>query len=113
MDRYELFKDLLLLAAADGQVDESELRMLAGRAIQWGITDEQFDEAIQYAQRPDACLTIPPDKSDRLELLEEMLRMMAVDGTLAESEKRLFALAAATMRIDVDELDALIDRLTS
>jgi uncharacterized tellurite resistance protein B-like protein len=40
-----------------------------------------------------------------------MIRMMAADGQLAESEKRLFAFSAAKMGFPKDRLDALIDRL--
>ncbi len=111
MDRYELFKDLLVMAISDGQLDENELRMLASRAVRWGITDAQFEDAIEYALRDDARLTIPPDHADRIELLEELLRMMAADGKLAEIEKRLFAVAAATMKISDEQLDALLDRM--
>lgn len=111
MDRYELFKDLMVMAISDGKLDESELRLMASRAVRWGITDAQFEDAIAYALRDDAHLTIPPDKSDRMELLEELLRIMAADGELAEIEKRLFAVAAATMQVTDDELNALLDRM--
>jgi uncharacterized tellurite resistance protein B-like protein len=36
---------------------------------------------------------------------------MAADGQLSEVEKRLFALAAAKMNVDREELDRLIDEL--
>jgi uncharacterized tellurite resistance protein B-like protein len=36
---------------------------------------------------------------------------MAADGQLSEVEKRLFALAAAKMNVDREELDHLIDEL--
>jgi len=36
---------------------------------------------------------------------------MAADGQLAESEKRLFALAAAKLGYDTARMDALIHRL--
>ncbi len=42
-----------------------------------------------------AAIELPGKASDREELLADLITMMAADGILAESEKRLFALAAA------------------
>ena len=39
MDSLALFKDLMLMAVSDGHLNEQELRMLAARAVRWGITD--------------------------------------------------------------------------
>ncbi len=111
MNSYELFQDLMVMAISDGKLTEEELRMLAGRAIRWGITDAQFEQAMEYALSDDAHLTIPPDPADRMQLLEELLRMMAVDGQLAEIEKQIFAVVAATMKVGNQELDALLDRM--
>ena len=44
-------------------------------------------------------------------MLADLMKIMAADGKLSEVEKRLFALAAAKMHIEKDELEKLIDRL--
>ncbi len=111
MQAYELFKDLMVMAIADGKLTEEELRMLAGRAIRWGISNEQFEQAMEYALSDEAHVTIPPDPEDRTRLLEELLRMMAVDGQLAEIEKQIFAVVAATMKVGDRELNELLDRM--
>lgn len=111
MTRLDQLKNLLLLAAADGSLNESEIKLLGARCRRWGIDDAQFAEAIEYALKPDAELVIPPRVEDREALLRDMLRVMAADGRLAESEKDLFALAAATMGVSRERLDALIDSL--
>ena len=49
MNPADNFRDLLLMAASDGQVDEAELRLLADRAAQWGVGDDEFEAAIQDA----------------------------------------------------------------
>lgn len=46
-------------------------------------------------------------------MLEDLLRMMAADGHLAETEKKMFATAAANMKVEQSELDNLIDSITS
>jgi len=112
MDQHELFRNLMVMAAADGKLTEDEVRFLGKRAAKWGITDDQFTAAIKYAIDPSAHLTIPEDPEQRRAMLCEMIRMMAADGDLAMIEKELFAVAAATMEIPPEELDHLLDELT-
>ena len=54
-------------------------------------------------------VTIPPSIGERRQLLREMVRIMGIDGEVAEIEKDLFAVVAATMQISDDELDQIID----
>lgn len=109
MTRFDLFQNLMVMAASDGQLTEEEVLFLAQRANRWGITDQQFGEAMKFSVSPGAVLTIPAQKGERVQLLRQMVRMMAADGDLAEIEKNLFAVAAATMRIDDAELNAIFD----
>ena len=46
-----------------------------------------------------------------VEMLKELIHMMAADGELAETEKQLFATAAARMDISGDELNDIIDSI--
>ena len=46
-----------------------------------------------------------------MQVLEELARVMAADGELADVERKLFALAAAAMDIATDELNHMFDRL--
>ena len=45
--------------------------------------------------------------------MQDLVRMMAADGRLDESEKRLFALAAVKMEMSKEDLDELIDKTLS
>jgi uncharacterized tellurite resistance protein B-like protein len=112
MDRLELFRNLMVMAASDGKFTEDEIRFLGQRANKWGITDAEFSAALRSAVDPSAHLTIPEDGEQRRAMLCEMIRMMASDGELAEIEKELFAVAAAEMDIPSEELDQLLDELT-
>jgi uncharacterized tellurite resistance protein B-like protein len=109
MSQSDLFRNLLLMAAVDGRMSEAEFRLLSHRAAEWGITDEQFEQAIQDAIAGKAELTIPTDPAERTELLKEMIRIMAADGHMAEEQKQLFALAASVLDVSMEELNRLID----
>jgi uncharacterized tellurite resistance protein B-like protein len=106
-----MFKNLMVMAAADRKFTEEEVEFLALRSSRWGITDQQFEEALQYAKGHGAEVSIPEKQEDRERLLHDLIRMMAADGELAPVEQRLFAEAAAKMGISADQLDKVIDGL--
>jgi uncharacterized tellurite resistance protein B-like protein len=109
MSAADNFRNLLLVAASDGRMAEAELRLLSHRAAEWGITDDEFETALQDAIRGDAALTLPADPAERTLLLKDMIRMMAADGRMTDSEKQLFALASTVLGVEADALNQLID----
>jgi uncharacterized tellurite resistance protein B-like protein len=109
MTPIEQFQHLLAMAAADGSMDEGELRLLSSRAMQLGVTDDEFEQVLQAAISRRDHLSIPRDHDDRLTLLRDLVRMMAADGRLDHREKSLFAIVAATMEISPAQLNQVID----
>jgi uncharacterized tellurite resistance protein B-like protein len=109
MSPEELFRNLMVMAAADGQMTEEEAAFLSQRARRWGITEQQFADSMVFSVSKDAVVSIPESHLERRQLLTEMVRMMAADGELAEIEKNLFAVAAGTMQIGSQEVNQIID----
>ena len=112
MKRMDKLRNLLVMAASDGSLNEREIQYLMARCQQWGLTDAELAEAIGFALSKDAELALPPRESDRLEMLSDLMSMMAADGKIEETERNLFALAAAKMEVSETKLNQLIDRLT-
>jgi uncharacterized tellurite resistance protein B-like protein len=100
------------MAAYDGSLTEQEIKYLTDRCRGWGVSDAQFAEAIEYALSADAELAIPHRKQERLEMLGDMISVMAADGTLADREMDMFAVLAAKMEISEQEINKLIDSMT-
>lgn len=111
MNHLDRFKNLLVMADIDGKVTDEELQFLANRAQRWGVTDVEFQTAVQEALAHRGDLLIPSRQSERLEMLRDLLRMMAADGELSDVEKGLYATAAGYMDIGQDELNRLIDEV--
>lgn len=109
MNHLDRFKNLLAMADIDGKVTEEELQFLANRAQHWGLTDDEFQTAVREAIAHRGDLLIPSRPAERMEMLRDLLRMMAADGELSEIEKGLYATAAGYMGIGQDELNRLID----
>ena len=111
MNRADMFKNLVLMAACDGKLADEEAALLGSRAVRWGLTQEQVDDAIDNANQPDYQLVIPVTHIERVEMIRELIRMMAADGELHHVEKRLCAAAAAVMEIAPEEFDQILDTM--
>ncbi len=109
MDALGHLKNIVVMAIADGALGEEEVAFLSDRCVELGIGEVELQQALRYALGDAPALHLPQERGQQEQLLRDLIRMMAADGVLAESEKRLFALAAAKMRIDTAQLHALID----
>lgn len=113
MHHLDHLKNLVVMAAADGMLSEREIALLADRCSEMGLKDADLGKAVDFALSDQASLKLPKQKDEQIHMLEDLIRVMAADGNLSELEKRLFALAAAKMNIEKEELDKLIDRMLS
>ena len=111
MNTSDQLRNLLVMAAADGSMTEAEIGFLSERAKSWSIPEDEFAAAIRYAISDEAQLIVPETREDRVSMLQELIRMMAADGSLAEVEKELFATAAVKMGFSNDELKEIIDSI--
>jgi hypothetical protein len=109
MNLLDKLTNLLVMAAVDRSFTEREIHFLLNRCVRWGISQQEFARALEYACSDEAELRIPPNKEDRINLLQDLIRVMAADGDLADVEKRLFATAAAKMQFAGPQIDDIID----
>jgi uncharacterized tellurite resistance protein B-like protein len=113
MDKLELFSNLVNLAAADNRFMEEEVRFLVQRADRWGISNDEFETIMAGISAGGIQLKIPESHENRVELLKEMIRLMAVDGELAEIEKEICARASNKMDFTSNQFKAIVDELVS
>ena len=97
------------MSFVDESLSEREVNLIAERCIELGLDDYDLSQAIKGGLADGTRLEVPEDASEREELLRDLIRVMAADGHLDESEKRLFALAAAKMSISAADIERLID----
>jgi uncharacterized tellurite resistance protein B-like protein len=109
MDRIELFHSLVNLAASDGKFTEHEIQFLAERAEEWHIPRGEFETALAGLSQGEVELNIPADYADRVEMMKEMLRLIASDGQLAEIEKRICSVVAGKMDFSSAEFERILD----
>lgn len=108
MDRIELFHSLVNLAAADGKFTDHEIKFLADRAEQWDVPKGEFETALAGISEGNFELKIPESYDDRVNMMKEMLRLVASDGELADMEKHLCSVAAGKMDFTSHEFENVL-----
>ncbi len=109
--RRKRLRNLVVMAFADGSLGEREVNLVADRCAELGLDEFDLQKAVEYGLGDDAALEIPESRDECEDLVRDLIRMMAADGNLDESEKRLFALAAARMSISAADVERLIDEV--
>jgi len=110
MNATKQLRNLLVMALADGSLGEREVNFVTDRCSELGLGEEDLRAAVSFALDDNASLELPTEPAEQEQLLLDLLRMMAADGLLTETEKRLFALAAAKLNFDPNRIDALITK---
>ena len=113
MDKYDLFANLMALAGADGKFTQEEVNFLMVRAEDWGIEPDDVESILANAMNGQIEMTIPETRQDRIEMLREMIHLMAVDGELADVEKRVCATLSAAMDFSTQEFNQIVDSLVN
>ncbi len=113
MQEIDLFKNLVVMAAADGSITADETQLLASRAEHVGLTAEEFKTALDFALAGEGSIELPDSDSARKAMLGDLIRLMAADGQLADKEKHLFATVAAKMNLSKDDLNSVIDTVVN
>ena len=106
-------KNLVMLAAADGHLTDSEMAVLLAVASREKLTPDEFNKVIDD---PDTVtIDLPEDEDTKLAYLRDMVAMMMIDGELNEQEMaicKLYAMALGYRGSIVDGMIAgVIDQL--
>ncbi len=108
MDQVELFHSLVNLAASDGKFTDEEIQFLAERAEKWEIPKGEFETALAGISEGNFELKVPEDYDARVNMMKEMLRLVASDGELAPMEKHICSVVAGKMDFSSQEFENLL-----
>ena len=99
-------KNLVMLAAADGKVTDSELAVLLAVASRENITPDDFNRVIED---PDSItIDLPEDEDTKLAYLRDMVALMMVDGELEEQEIAICKIYAMALGYRSSIVDGMI-----
>jgi len=105
----EHFMDLILIALADGIIDDTEMKMLVRLGKNMGLTDPEIDDLLESSKN---WAYIPPyDLIRRFEQLYDIVEMVLADGKMETKKMRLAGMLALKSGFAVNEIPALLDLL--
>lgn len=99
-------KNLVMLAAADGNFTDSELAVLLAVASRENITPEEFDKVIDNPES--VTIDLPTDEDTKLDYLRDMVALMMIDGELDEQEMAMCKVYAMTLGYCSSIVDGMI-----
>lgn len=99
-------KNLVMLAAADGNFTDSELAVLLAVASRENITPEEFDKVIDNPES--VTIDLPTDEDTKLDYLRDMVALMMIDGELDEQEMAMCKVYAMTLGYRSSIVDGMI-----
>ena len=99
-------KNLVMLAAADGNFTDSELAVLLAVASRENITPEEFDKVIDNPES--VTIDLPTDEDTKLDYLRDMVALMMIDGELDEREMAMCKVYAMTLGYRSSIVDGMI-----
>lgn len=85
----------MAVMAADGDIDESELKLLAAICVRVGLNEKQTKEVL--ANPGKVKFTVPKDKGERVRQLTDMVFMMMADGKVDRREMDVCMTLASRM----------------
>jgi uncharacterized membrane protein YebE (DUF533 family) len=107
-ERQRLLYMMAAMAAADGQVDDRERRMLKLCAERWGVPYENVETAL-HADPALFERLVPPPGPGAEEFLRSLVQMALVDGKVDRQERRMLEAAAGRLGL-TEKLPELLAR---
>ncbi len=101
-----MLKSLVVVAWADGRVDEEEHEVIEALISAFEIDDEGAAMIRDYAKTPKTLDDVPLSElsaSDRRVLLQHATILSYIDGTQSEKEKEVLASLVTKLRVPADE----------
>jgi len=105
--RLSHIKNLVALAASDGEIDKNELDLILRIGAQVGLTRE---ELLRIIQRPQSISFRAPDSfRERIEQLYDMVLIMMIDGEIHENEVALCKLTAIRLGFKHQVIEKIVE----
>lgn len=107
-----LLKSLVVVAWADGKLEDGEFGVIDGLLCSFGANDQEEEEIISYAKTPrrleDDLEVSGLSPGDRELLMTNATLLTLVDGDLSQSELSFLNRLAGMLEVSKDEFEAIL-----
>ena len=101
---------LLMLAEADDQDHQNEIRFINHVAGRIGLSEQDVKDIDQHPER--LTFSLPVSEQDRMTVLYDLLFLMKIDGNVVEEEKELVQELGKRLGFRMDMIDEFIVVMT-
>jgi uncharacterized tellurite resistance protein B-like protein len=105
----EYFLNLIQVSKIDGNISDTEFKMLHKEGKKFGLTDPEIDQLI--FSEADHHYTPPYSLAEKFEHLYNIAEMILADDVVTESEKKMIRKVAIEAGFDVNVIEGLINIL--
>ncbi len=105
--KLEHFHNLIVVAYADGELEEIEQEFLSDKAEEYGISKEDIQYA--FANVDNLQFQIPMNSIDREDQLSDVVFMTMVDGEVHDKEYEICLKIAEKLDLNKEYLDHIIE----
>ena len=104
--RLSHIKNLILIAAADGEIDKNEISLISGIAARVGLSTNELDEILRS---PKSISFSPPKEfKEKIEQLYDMVLLMMIDGKIHANEVALCKIFAMKLGFKHDIIEKIV-----
>lgn len=99
--------NLMSIAYADGQITQEENNVLVSIAQNWDLTEEEFNQCIEYwkqTDEKDIPIAVPEDDDEGVAFLKDFTLVMMIDGEIEDNEKQFLAHVAEQFGYDPEKV---------
>ncbi len=108
-ERKSHFKNLVMMAIADGELAENEKKLLASIGARIGLSQ---DEVSAVLSKPDKIkLKVPASREEKISQMVDLVAMMMVDGNVDSKEVMLAMALAKEMGLDPAIVKVIADKM--
>ena len=108
-ERKSHFKNLVMMALADGELAENERKLLADIGARIGLSQDEVTEVLSKPQK--IKLKVPSSKEKKISQMVDLVAMMMIDGNVDSKEIMLAMALAKEMGLDPAIVKVIADRL--
>jgi len=106
-ERQSSFYGAVVMAAADGYIDDAEKRSLLSVAARLGLSDAEIEQVLAEPGTID--VLVPRCRTERALHVMDLLRVALADGDLDEEEMRFFITVARTYGFTPQDVMDMVD----
>ncbi len=111
MDNTEIINSVVSMLAADGEIEQQEIKFLKQLCQRLKVSGEVVEQAFEKYVQGEAYVHLPQDEDEKKRLFSYLLEAVVADGKIAPQERKLLEMVATRMGIPQQHAEHVLNIL--